>query len=77
MLEKGYRSLKSSPCRLAFPDAPTPTSWALTNHYYPRAVDIVNTVREILLLPKKTEEEIGIIYDIAHDVPDNTFTGPF
>jgi pyruvate/2-oxoglutarate/acetoin dehydrogenase E1 component len=75
--EKAYGSLKCAPQRVTFPDAPTPTSWAMANHYYPKAVNIINTVRKIFGLPEQTEEQLGIFQDIPLDVPDKTFTGPF
>jgi pyruvate/2-oxoglutarate/acetoin dehydrogenase E1 component len=75
--EKAHEFLKSSPSRVAFPDVPTPTSWALANHYYPRTVDIVNAARKMFELPEQTEEQLGIFQDIPLDVPDKTFTGPF
>jgi pyruvate dehydrogenase E1 component beta subunit len=75
--EKAFKFLQSPPVRITFPDVPTPTSWALANHYYPRAIDIVNTVRAMFGRNKVTEEQIGISSDIPLDVPDKTFTGPF
>lgn len=63
--------------RVTFPDIPVPTSPALAKYYYPRAIDIVNSVRTAFNLPKKSEEEAGIASDIPLDVPDKTFTGPF
>ncbi len=75
--EKGYNILKSSPARITFPDAHTPTSPALAKYYYPRAIDIINSVRGIFELPERSEEELGMISNIPLDVPDKTFTGPF
>lgn len=75
--ENCYGSLKAAPVRVTFPDTPTPTSWALANHYYPKAIDIINSVRTMFNLPVKTEAEIGISYDVPLDVPDKSFTGPF
>jgi pyruvate dehydrogenase E1 component beta subunit len=75
--EKGYNILKSSPARITFSDAHTPTSPALAKYYYPRAVDIINRVRAIFELPEKSEQELGMISNTPLDVPDKTFTGPF
>ncbi|MCX5810077.1 MAG: pyruvate dehydrogenase complex E1 component subunit beta [Proteobacteria bacterium] len=75
--EQAYRFLKEAPKRVAFPDVPTPTSWALANHYYPRAVNIVNAIKSMFGLPGQSEEQMGISYDVPLDVPDKTFTGPF
>lgn len=75
--EKAFSSLKAAPQRVTLPDVPTPTSWILSNHYYPRVIDIVNTARRMLGWPVQTEEEAGICNNIPLDVPDKTFTGPF
>ncbi|MCX5805046.1 MAG: alpha-ketoacid dehydrogenase subunit beta [Proteobacteria bacterium] len=75
--EKAFDSLKCAPKRIAFADVPTPTSFALTNHYYPRAIDIVNTARKMLKMSEVTEEEAGICHQAPLDVPDLSFTGPF
>jgi pyruvate dehydrogenase E1 component beta subunit len=75
--EKAHQALKSAPVRIAYPDVPTPTSWALANHYYPKSVDIVNAARQMFGLAPKTETELGIHYDVPLDVPDKDFTGPF
>jgi len=72
-----FGSLKCAPRRIAFPDAPTPTSWALAKHYYPKAADVVNIVRAVFDLPEQSEEQLGISSDIPLDVPDKTFIGPF
>lgn len=69
--------LKCAPVRITFPDLPTPTSPALAKYYYPRAIDIVNSVRSVFKLPKITAEKAGIVTNIPLDVPDKTFTGPF
>jgi pyruvate dehydrogenase E1 component beta subunit len=72
-----FSSLKCAPKRITFPDLPTPTSWALTNYYYPKASDIVNTVRTMFDLSEQSGEQMGISRDIPLDVPDKKFTGPF
>lgn len=75
--EQAHVHLKSAPVRITYPDVPTPTSWALANHYYPRSIDIVNAARQMFKLKPKTEAELGITYDVPLDVPDKSFTGPF
>ena len=76
--EEIFSSLKTSPARITYPEAPVPSSWALTNHFYPGTREIVLKAREIL---GKTSSEVpaGIEMDfsIPHDVPDPHFTGPF
>jgi len=75
--EKAHKFLRSAPVRVAFPDVPTPTSYALANHYYPIAVDIVNAAGNMFSLPNRGEEELNIIHETPLDVPDKAFTGPF
>lgn len=75
--EQAHSKLKTAPVRVTFPDLPTPTSWALANHYYPKPIDIINAARKMFSLGSKTEEELGIHYDVPLDVPDKAFTGPF
>ena len=77
VVEKAFTNLKHPPCRINFPDLPTPTSWALANHYYPRALNIVHQTEDIFGLRKKTEEELGLSQKGPLDVPDKSFTGPF
>ena len=74
--EEALSDMKSPPRRLALADCTTPSAPGLANHYYPRAVDIVKTVREMLGLstdgpvPQETTH-------VPLDVPDMNFTGPF
>ena len=75
--EKTFASLRQPPCRITFPDLPTPTSSALSSQYYPRAINIINKVTDLLHLPKKSEGEWGIAPTGPLDVPDKSFTGPF
>ncbi|HJP13314.1 MAG: transketolase C-terminal domain-containing protein [Nitrospinota bacterium] len=75
--EELFGGLKCPPRRIAYPDAYTPTSPSMANNYYPRVVDIVNTAREMMGLPQKSEDELGIRREGPLDIPDNSFTGPF
>jgi len=75
--EKSYDKLKNAPCRIAFPDSPTPTSWALTNYYYPRAIDIVEAIKNIFNIPGLSEKKSDSCKNVPMDVPDKSFTGPF
>ena len=75
--EKIFTSLRQPPCRITFPDLPTPTSSALSSQYYPRAINIINKVTDLLHLPKKSEDEWGTAPTGPLDVPDKSFTGPF
>lgn len=75
--ENFFSSLKHAPQRISLPDGPAPTSWILSNHYYPRAKDIVKSVREMLGVSKALEDELQIDFQKPQDVPDPHFTGPF
>ena len=77
VVENAFKHLKKPPCRVTFPDVPTPTSWAIANNFYPRAINILNKVEELLDLPKKSEKEWGLSPTGPLDVPDKSFTGPF
>jgi len=75
--EKCIGALKCAPKRITLPDSPAPTSWALANHYYPRAVDIVEEAALMMNIPEKALAELDRGKDMPLDVPDKSFTGPF
>jgi pyruvate/2-oxoglutarate/acetoin dehydrogenase E1 component len=69
-----WGALKQAPRRLALPDFPSPTSFALTKDYYPGAADIVRVVGEML------GRDVGAAESLRrepHDVPGTWFKGPF
>lgn len=75
--EEGWESLKAQPRRLTLSDNPIPTSQALSIYCYPRTMDIVRTVCEMMGVPKdevKTPQEIS---SVPGDIPDSSFAGPF
>jgi pyruvate dehydrogenase E1 component beta subunit len=74
--EEALSYLKSPPRRVALPDCPTPTTPALANCYYPRAVHIVAIARSMVgLRPEKPISDPTA--SVPLDVPDIGFTGPF
>jgi pyruvate dehydrogenase E1 component beta subunit len=75
--ERAHGTLKTGPRRVTFPDLPSPSTPALAQHFYPRAVHIVNEARTMLGLQAATEEQLGIQHETPLDVPDKGFTGPF
>jgi len=76
VVEGAFGKLKNPPVRITLPDCPTPTSPALANHYYPRALDIVATA--LKMLGRSLDESLFIeTSTIPLDVPDKGFTGPF
>ena len=74
--EKGFSYLTTAPHRIGLPEVPTPTSSALSNHYYPQAEDIIRAVLKML---KKNIRGISIpkLHEGPLDIPDMSFTGPF
>ncbi len=76
VVEKVFDKLKSPPKRIGLPDCPTPTSHALTDHYYPRAMDIMNAARSVL--NKKAISDVDEQTSVHPlDIPDRSFVGPF
>ena len=71
-----FESLKQSPCRIALPDFPTPTSRALTMGFYKRAENIINIVSN-MLDKKLVGNNLIDRGEILHDVPGDWFKGPF
>jgi len=71
-----FDKLKSSPVRLAMPDVPEPTSYALTKGFYIRAVDIFE---EVMIMMER--EVPGTLAELSeptpHDVPGEWFKGSF
>lgn len=78
--EEAFESLKAPVKRLTYPDALSPTSWALANHYYPNDKNIAIAVLELLKKPASARRllEALLAEKMAPlDVPDPSFTGPF
>ena len=63
----------SAPQRLGLPDYPEPTSFGLTKDFYMSADNIVNRIREMLLLEPLAIKESAM----PHDIPGKWFKGPF
>ena len=71
-----FESLKAPPQRVAMPDIPEPTSFALTKDFYVEAEDICKAVCRAL----DRGHEIpcsDLTSRIPHDVPGKWFKGPF
>ena len=67
--------LKLRPVKLAMPDFPEPTSFALTKNFYISSRDIVNSVLKNLNIRKK--KNIRFSTRKYHDKPGDWFKGPF
>lgn len=79
--ENCWDQLKKSPQRLTYPDQPCPTSWSLSNHFYPITKDILGAVFTLIDRPlwakKMWEEARKEKNQKPLDVPDASFVGPF
>ena len=71
-----FRYLKIPPARLAMPDVPEPTSFALTKGFYIGSKDIAELSLKILNI--KISEKINALNEPElHDIPGPWFKGPF
>lgn len=75
IIEKLWNNLASKPERLAMPNFPEGTSFALTKDYHVTSKDIALKISQIL----KKEVVIDNTFDKdhPHDVPGDWFSGPF
>jgi pyruvate dehydrogenase E1 component beta subunit len=74
--EAAFLSLKAAPRRVCLPHFPTPTSPALSDHFYPGSYEIALEAAQMLdcahrLAPKAPSLKPW------RDVPDPSFTGPY
>jgi acetoin:2,6-dichlorophenolindophenol oxidoreductase subunit beta len=76
VVERNFADLKKAPCRIGLPNAPTPTTPALSDCYYPRAHQIAEAVLTMLESSRQLpgEKATGRPW---HDVPDASFAGPY
>ncbi|QVL57847.1 MAG: alpha-ketoacid dehydrogenase subunit beta [Simkaniaceae bacterium] len=79
--EEAFNDLKAPPARVTYPDRHSPTSWALSNHYYPSYRVIAMEACKMLRLPSKAQMLLQELLEFRSegplDVPDASFTGPF
>ena len=68
--------LDKNPIRLAMPDVPEPTSYALTKGFYIRAADIAMSIIKSLNIKNINPYE-DIPEPDKHDIPGEWFKGPF
>lgn len=70
--------LKNHPIRLNFPEAPGPTSWALSNYYYLKEEDIIKAALKVM-----SKNPLDLITSILNksikplDQPSKEYLGPF
>ena len=71
-----FHKLKSPPMRLAMPDVPEPTSFALTKDFHISSKDIVKTIMKMFKI-KRTFFLENTAQSKFHDQPGEWFKGPF
>lgn len=71
-----FSSLRAAPVRLAMPDVPEPTSFALTKGFYPGAGEIAAAALRLLGRPD-ADAGRALPEPVPHDVPGPWFKGPF
>lgn len=74
---KNHTMLKVAPIKIAMPDFPEPTSYALTKNFYFDKIKIIRNIKKILRIKKKLNIETEIKKPKYHDIPGKWFTGPF
>ena len=70
---QAFEFLKVKPLCVGLPMYPTPTSPALSDGYYPRAIEIAMKVANML----GKEIQIEDTAELPRDVPDPSFKGPY
>lgn len=79
--EEAFSFLKCAPVRIGFPDRLCPTSWPLSNHFYPTAKHIAVEALKLMEKPIRAKSILEEILQHAAqsplDVPNQEFTGPF
>ncbi len=68
--------LKAPPKRVAMPDVPEPTSFALTKDFHVNASDICKAVCAVLCIDQDIDLS-KLTARVPHDVPGDWFKGPF
>lgn len=71
-----FAALRAAPVRLAMPDVPEPTAFALTKDFHPGARHIACAALALLGLPPGDAAE-ALAESELHDVPAPWFRGPF
>lgn len=73
--ESLFGQLLSPPLRIGLPDYPVPTSYSLTEDYYPDGFNIANQI--LSMFGKHANTSLGLDKNEPHDVPGKWFKGPF
>jgi pyruvate dehydrogenase E1 component beta subunit len=76
VVERNFCDLKKAPLRIGLPNAPTPTTPALADHYYPTAREIAEAAL-VMLESSRTLPPEAASNQPWRDVPDASFKGPY
>ena len=74
--ENIFDQLICKPARIGMNDTPSPSTRALANHFYPRAIELVGKISEIMKLDIDLKSVLPNI-NPQLDIPDPSFKGPF
>lgn len=81
IVEVAFKNLKSAPVRICSPDYPTPSSYTMSEGYYPGPKDIIISVLTILNININDNRFVNINNELLntkyHDIPYHDFKGPF
>jgi pyruvate dehydrogenase E1 component beta subunit len=81
IIEKGFHYLENPPARIGLPNFPSPTSNFMMSEYYPNTRSMIIQIDSMLGINSFNDSLISALSDLerkqAHDVPDQSFTGPF
>jgi pyruvate dehydrogenase E1 component beta subunit len=76
IVEQNFADLKKAPLRMGLPNAPTPTTPALADHYYPTAREVAGAALAMLGSSRALPPEPASA-QVWRDVPDASFKGPY
>jgi pyruvate dehydrogenase E1 component beta subunit len=81
VLEKAFDSLKDAPIMVCSPDFPAPTSFTMSESYYPNSRVIADKVIGLLKIDSETDVYQELMANLKrkgmHDIPNAEFKGPF
>ena len=79
--EKGFTYLEKAPVRVGLPNFPSPTSNFMMSEYYPSTTSLIKAIDSLLGTNSFNDSLVFALNEIEskqpHDIPDQSFTGPF
>ncbi len=81
VVEQAFDKLKTHPVRITLPDHPAPTSYFMTEHYYPGPQTIIDEVLKLVGVDRHSDgyKKLCAVTQRRgpHDTPNREFSGPF